>query len=248
VTQLIRGLYIAATGMLAESARQDVIANNLANVTTTGFKRDEATNTTFGNMLVSSMGLPGTPAVGPLNLGTQVGSVVTIDRQGALKATQNSLDIGLEGDGWMTVDATGGRRYTRDGQLQVSANGQLQSGDGSTLVGTNGRPITVDKNGSIAIAKDGTVTQDGTEKGQIRIVALDPASLQKEGSNLANGTESGAGKATVRQGYLESSNVNTVSEMVELIEVMRAFEANQKAALAQGDMLQEAVTKVGSLG
>lgn len=234
--------------MLAESARQDVIANNLANVNTTGFKRDEATNSTFGNMLVSSMGLPGAPAVGPLNLGTQVGSVVTIDRQGALKATNNSLDIGLAGDGWMTVEATGGRRYTRDGQLQVSANGQLQSGDGSTLVGTNGKPITVDKSGSISIAKDGTVTQDGQEKGQIRIVALDPASLRKEGSNLADGTERGVGEATVRQGYLEGSNVNTVSEMVELIEVMRAFEANQKAALAQGEMLQEAVQKVGALG
>lgn len=245
---MIRGLYIAATGMLAETARQDVIANNLANVNTTGFKRDEATNSTFGTLLVSSMGLPGHPAVGPLNLGTQVGSVVTIDKQGALKATNNALDIGLAGDGWMTVDSQAGRRYTRDGQLQVNENGQLLSGDGSTLVGTDGRPITVDKNGSIAIAKDGTVTQDGKEKGQIRIVALDPDTLKKEGSNLANGTERGTATATVRQGYLESSNVNTVSEMVELIEVMRAFEANQKVALAQSETLHDAVTKVGALG
>lgn len=246
---MIRGLYIAATGMLAESARQDVIANNLANVTTNGFKRDEATNQTFGDLLVSSMGLPGAPTVGPLNLGTQVGEIVTIDRQGALRATNNSLDIALTGEGWMTVDSASGRRYTRDGQLQVDVNGQLLAGDGSTLLGSNGKPVTVDRNGgSISIAKDGTVTQEGKEKGQLRIVALDPASLRKEGSNLVDGTEKGAATGTIRQGYLEASNVNTVSEMVELIEVMRAFEANQKAALAQSDMLQEAVTKVGALG
>lgn len=246
---MIRGLYIAATGMLAETARQDVIANNLANATTTGFKRDEATNSTFGTLLVSSMGVPGMPTVGTLNLGTQVGEIATIDRQGALKATNNSTDIALTGDGWMTVDTPAGRRYTRDGQLQVDVNGRLLAGDGSELRGTNGNPIVVDKSaGSISIAKDGTVSQDGQEKGQIRIVALDPASLRKEGSNLANGTERGNATATVRQGYLESSNVNTVSEMVELIEVMRAFEANQKAAMAHSETLQEAVTKVGALG
>lgn len=245
---MIRGLYIAATGMLAESARQDVIANNLANVTTNGFKRDETTSETFGDLLVSSMGTPGIPAVGPLNLGTEVGKIVTIDRQGALRATSNSLDVALAGDGWMTVETQGGRRYTRDGQLQVDQNGRLLSGDGSTLLGTNGKPITIDqKAGAVSIAQDGTVTQDGTEKGQIRIVSLDPAGLRKEGSNLVDGTEKGAGTATLRQGYLEASNVNTVTEMVELIEVMRAFEANQKAALAHSDTLQEAVTKVGAV-
>ena len=246
---MIRGLYIAATGMLAESARQDVIANNLANVTTNGFKRDDSTSQTFGNLLVSSMGLPGAPVVGPLNLGTQVGDIVTMDRQGALRATNNSLDVALAGEGWMTVDTPAGRRYTRDGQLQVNEKGQLLGGDGSMLVGVNGKPITIDQTaGSVSIEKDGTVRQDGTEKGQLRIVALDPATLRKEGSNLADGTEKGAGSATVRQGYLEASNVNTVSEMVELIEVMRAFEANQKVASAQSEMLQEAVTKVGALG
>jgi flagellar basal-body rod protein FlgG len=234
--------------MLAESARQDVIANNLANVTTTGFKRDETTSETFGNLLVSNMGVPGTPVVGPLNLGTELGGIVTIDRQGALRATNNSLDIALAGEGWMTVEAQGGRRYTRDGQLQVDQNGRLLAGDGSALVGVNGKPITVDPSAeAVSIAQDGTVTQGGTERGQIRIVALDPASLRKEGSNLVAGTETGAGSATVRQGYLEASNVNTVTEMVELIEVMRAFEANQKAALAQSDTLQEAVTKVGAV-
>ena len=245
---VIRGLYIAATGMLAESARQDVIANNLANVTTTGFKRDETTSETFGDLLVSSMGLPGTPVVGPLSLGAEVGGIVTIDRQGALRATGNKLDVALAGEGWMTVEAQGGRRYTRDGQLQVDRSGRLLAGDGSALIGANGKPITVDpSSGPVSIAQDGTVTQDGTEKGTIRIVALDPASLRKEGSNLVDGTETGAGAATVRQGYLEASNVNTVTEMVQLIEVMRAFEANQKAALAHSDTLQEAVTKVGAV-
>lgn len=246
---MIRGLYIAATGMLAESARQDVIANNLANVTTTGFKRDVSTSTTFGGLLVSNLGLPGAPVVGELNLGTQVGGIATIDRQGSLRATGNPLDVALVGEGWITVDAPGGRRYTRDGQLQVDGSGRLLAADGSPVVGTSGRPISLDpQGGDVTIAADGTVSQDGAVRGRIRIAALDAASLRKEGTNLVSGTEAGPGSAVVRQGYLEASNVNTVTEMVRLIEVMRAFEANQKAALAHGETLQEAVTKVGAVG
>ena len=246
---MIRGLYIAATGMLAESARQDVIANNLANVATTGFKRDVSTTTTFGGLLVSNMGVPGVPAVGELNLGAQVGGIATINRQGSLRATRNSLDVALVGEGWITVDSPGGRRYTRDGQLQADASGRLVAADGSPVVGTGGRPIFIDPQaGSVEIAADGTVSQGGAAKGRIRIAALDPASLRKEGANLVSGTETGSGSAVVRQGYLEASNVNTVTEMVQLIEVMRAFEANQKAALAHAETLQDAVTKVGAVG
>jgi flagellar basal-body rod protein FlgF len=245
---VIRGLYIAATGMLADSARQDVIANNLANVTTNGFKKDVSSSTPFSQILVSNLGVPGTPQVGTMNFGTQVGGITTIDSQGALRATSNPLDVGLVGDGWITVDAQGGKRYTRDGQLQVDATGKLLAGDGSPVAGMSGRPITIDPaGGTVSIAADGTVSQAGQEKGRLRIVTLDPKTLAKEGTNLVSGTETGAAPAKVKQGYLESSNVNTVTEMVELIEVMRSFEANQKAALAQSETLGDAVTKVGAV-
>ena len=246
---MIRGLYIAATGMLEASARQDVVANNLANVTSNGFKRDVSTSDPFGEMLVSNMGIPGVPTVGSMNLGVEVSGLHTMDTQGSLRATTNSLDVALVGSGWLTVDTPNGRRYTRDGQLQVDARGRLLAADGNALVGVKGGPIAVDPDaGAVTIAADGTVSQAGGEKGQLRIAALDPASLAKEGSNYVNGTEKGRADAVVRQGYLEASNVNVVSEMVELIEVMRSFEANQKAALAHGDTLQDAVTKVGSIG
>jgi flagellar basal-body rod protein FlgF len=246
---MIRGLYIAATGMLAEGARQDVIANNLANVTTNGFKRDVSTSQPFADLLVSNMGLPGAPQVGHLPLGAQVGRIDTIESQGALKSTGNPLDVALAGTGWITVQSQGGKRYTRDGELQVDKAGKLVAPDGSAVLGASGGPITIDPAaGDVAIAADGTVTQAGQAKGRIRIAALDPATIVKEGANLVAGTEKGTADAVVRQGYLEASTVNTVTEMVQLIEVMRSFEANQKAALAQSDTLQEAVTKVGAVG
>lgn len=245
---MIRGLYIAATGMLAESARQDVIANNLANVTTTGFKKDVSSNTPFSEILVSNLGVPGAPQVGTLNFGTQVGGLTTISSQGSLKPTGNALDVGLVGDGWLSVQAKGGTRYTRDGQLATDAAGRLVAADGSAILGSSGKPITIDPSGgTVGISANGTVTQDRAVKGQLRIVTLDPKTLAKEGTNLVTGKETGASSATVKQGYLESSNVNTVTEMVELIQVMRAFEANQKAALAQSETLQDAVTKVGAV-
>ncbi|MEW6583849.1 MAG: flagellar hook-basal body protein [Actinomycetota bacterium] len=244
---MIRGLYIAATGMLAQNRRQDVIANNLANVTTTGFKRDSTATTPFADMLVSNLGVPGTPQVGTLSLGAQVSGITTVTSAGAVSSTGNQLDVALLGSGWISVDAQGGRRYTRGGHLEADAKGTLLAG-GSPVEGVNGKPIVIDPNsGPVTIAPDGTVTQEGQTKGRLRIASLDPATVKKEGESLVAGTETGTPTAVVKQGHLEASNVNTVTEMVELIEVMRAFEANQKAALAHSETLQDAVTKVGAV-
>jgi flagellar basal-body rod protein FlgF len=245
---VIRGLYIAASGMLAESDRQDVIANNLANVTTSGFRRSEMTSQPFAAMLVSNMGVPGTPQVGNLPMGVEITGTHRIEAQGPLRSTGNPLDVALVGTGYLTVQAPGGAKaYTRAGDLQVSGKGQLATSTGSVVLGENG-PITV-KDGPVTISSDGRVSQGGAEIGRLRIVDLKPGSLTAQGDTLVTGTEAGPAKGTqVRQGYLEGSSVNTVTEMVKLIEVMRSFEANQKAVSAQDETLEQAVTKVGVVG
>jgi flagellar basal-body rod protein FlgF len=244
---VIRGLYIAATGLLAESRRQDAVANNLANATTTGFKRSETTASPFDEMLLTSMGTPGRPTIGTLQMGAQVNGVTRIDSQGALKFTGNHLDLALIGDGHFTVDTPNGRRYTRDGSFSLDATGRLVTKEGNAVLDTAGKPITLDQ-GEVKIAADGTVSQGGTVRGTLQLTALDPASIATESTSLLTGTPSGTATATVRQDHLESSTVNVVSEMVELIRVMRSFESNQKSVNAQDEALQASVTRVGAVG
>src|SRR5262249_15632422 len=138
-TPVIRGLYIAASGMLAESDRQDVIANNLANVTTSGFRRSEMTSQPFASMPVSNMGVPGTPQVGNLPMGVEITGTHRIEAQGPLRSTGNPLDVALVGMGYLTVQAPGGSKaYTRAGDLQVNGKGQLATSTGSVVIGENG--------------------------------------------------------------------------------------------------------------
>jgi flagellar basal-body rod protein FlgG len=244
---VIRGLYIAATGLLAESKRQAVVANNLAHATPTGFKRSETTASPFDEMLLTSMGTPGRPDIGTLQMGAQVNGITRIDSQGPLKFTGNHLDLALVGSGHFTVDAPNGRRYTRDGSFSLDAGGRLVTKEGHAVLGANGSPITLDQ-GEVKIAADGTVSQAGAVRGRLQITALDPASIATESGSLLTGTPSGTADATVRQDHLESSTVNVVSEMVELIRVMRSFESNQKSVNAQDEALQASVTRVGAVG
>ncbi len=244
---MIRGIYIAASGLLAESARQDVIANNLANATTTGFKRSESTATPFSEMLLTSQGMPGTPGIGPMNMGAEIEGLTMIDSQGALRFTGNTLDMALVGDGHFTIDTPAGRRYTRDGSFGLDSAGRLVTAQGHAVLGDNGAPITLDR-GEVGIGVDGTITQGGTVRGRLSLTALDPASIQQQSQNLLTGTPQGTPRAEVRQNHLESSTVNVVSEMVELIRVMRSFESNQKAVQSHDEALQASISKVGVVG
>lgn len=243
---MIRGVYIGATGMLAESRRQDVIAANLANATTTGFRRSVATSTPFAETLIRNMDAGAAP-LGTLTRGAQTEGVQVLDTQGAVRATGNPLDLALVGDGHFAVDTPAGRRYTRDGAFSVAADGRLVSAQGHAVVGEGG-PIRLEQGTPVKIAADGTVTQDGTVRGRLLITALAPGSLTSEGGNLVTGTAAGAGTARVRQGHLEGSGVNVVTEMVELIRTMRAFEANQKVVQSHDEALQASVNRVGRVG
>lgn len=243
---MIRGIYIAATGLLAESARQDVIANNLANATTTGFKRSESTASPFGKMLLSNLGMPGQPQIGGLEMGAQVDGISMIDSQGPLRFTGNTLDMALVGTGHFTIDAPNGHRYTRDGSFGMDSTGTLVTKEGYPVLGEKG-PITL-SSGEIRIGSDGTITQGTTVRGKLLLTALDPTSTTQEGASLLTGTPTGTPTASVRQNHLEGSTVNVVSEMVDLIRVMRSFEANQKSVQAEDGALQASVNRVGAVG
>lgn len=241
---MLRGIYIAGSGMLAESVRQEVVANNLANALTTGYKRTDVAAEPFKEFLVRNMAMPGQPEIGPINMGSQISKLDVVAKQGPLKSTGNPLDLALVGDGWFSVRTPAGTRYTRDGSFSVSADGTLVTKEGHAVLGQNG-PLRVASGSPVGITQDGTVSQDGRVVGRLDITALTPASIAKEGDNLVSGTPGGTTTARVRQGFLEGSTVNVVSEMVELIRVVRSFEANQKAVQSQDETLGQAISKVG---
>ncbi|HEY3269341.1 MAG TPA: flagellar basal-body rod protein FlgF [Armatimonadota bacterium] len=234
---MIRGITSAAQGMMAQMAAQDVTANNLANVNTSGFKRDVPAFSVF---------LTGADGAAPITqLDTQAGCDFA---QGSLKQTDDKLNFALEGDGFFSVQTAAGVAYTRDGSFTLSADGALVTGSGDAVLGANG-PIKLAP-GSFSVDERGVITQNGKAVDTLKVVSFaDPQGLRKLGGNLITAPFTQATNAAtttkVRQGYLESSNVNSVSEMVSMISGYRAYEASQKAATAQDETLEKLVNEVG---
>lgn len=255
---MIRSLYIAQTGMTSQQTNMDVISNNLANVNTTGFKRNRAM---FEDLMYQTMRQPGAQT-GPdnqlptgLQLGTGVRTVATqrVFTQGDMKNTGNSMDIAIQGKGFLQVlMPDGSAAYTRDGSLQVNANGQLVTAGGYPIE----PPINIPDNAlSVTIARDGlvSVTQPGAagasvEVGQIELSNfINPAGLQSMGENLYIETDSSGaavqaqpgleGAGLIMQQYTESSNVNVAEELVNMITTQRAYEMNSKAISTSDQML-----------
>ena len=255
---MIRSLWIAKTGLESQQTNMDVISNNLANVNTTGFKRSRAV---FEDLMYQTIRQPGAQ-VGAANqlpsglqIGTGVRTVATerIHTQGNLKDTGNSLDIAIQGKGFLQVEMPDGTlAYTRDGSLQVDQNGQLVTAGGYPIQ----PPINIPDNAlTISIARDGTVsvTQPGAtgtsvEIGQLELSTfINPTGLQSAGENLyvetdasgpANFAQPGLdGAGLVLQQYTETSNVNVAEELVNMISTQRAYEMNSKAIQTSDQML-----------
>jgi flagellar basal-body rod protein FlgG len=251
-------MHVARTGLDAQSSRMRVIANNLANVNTTGFKRDRAS---FETMAYQSIRAPGANASADnkyaigLSLGTGVQMMGTakIDTQGSLNTTGNSLDLAIEGNGFFQVLMPDGRTgYTRAGNFNLSAEGKIVTDAGMPV-----QPeITVPEGAeSITIGADGTVTAQVSGQTEISTLGqietarfVNPAGLDPIGDNMlietpASGTpQVGAanldGRGSIRQGSLETSNVNVVEELVDMIETQRAYEVNSKMISATDEMLR----------
>jgi flagellar basal-body rod protein FlgG len=253
-------LHVARTGLDAQSARMRVIANNLANVNTTGFKRDRAEFETLAYQTITAPGAQSSAenryAVGlAMGTGVQVTGTSRINTQGTLSTTDNPLDMAIEGDGFFQVTMPDGTiGYTRAGNFSRSAEGQLVTAEGLPLEPAIQIPEGVE---SISIGADGTVSAQlagdpaPTELGQIQLASfINPSGLAAKGGNLyAETAASGApqigaagvdGRGTIRQGMLEGSNVNVVQELVDMIETQRAYEVNSKMISATDEMLRNA--------
>jgi flagellar basal-body rod protein FlgF len=237
-----RGLYIAASGMLAEQTRQDQIANDLANASTPGYKGDNSSQHSFGEMLLQNT--TNGQTIGTLGLGAQIGTTVTDMSQAPLRQTGDSLDLALTGQGFFSVQTPNGVRYTRDGQLTIDGTGRLQTDNGYLVLDTNGQPIKAGSATGLTVGTDGTVTSNGAKVGQIAVVSL--TSPVKQGDTLFAGT-AGARPAgtTVVQGSLEGSGIDATHAMVDMLASLRTYQSDQQAIQAIDDTLKKGIASGG---
>jgi flagellar basal-body rod protein FlgG len=225
-----RGLYIAASGMLAEQIRQDQIANDLANASTPGYKGDRTAQRTFNDLLLSNA-VSG-QAVGPQSTAVQVDTIETDFSPRPARDTGEPLDFAIVGEGFFAVQTGDGVRYTRNGQFSLSPEGVLTTAQGDAVLDRAGRPVRAAAGGKV-------------DPRRLGVVALtDPA---KQGDSLVTGTPAGAANGAVRAGALESSGADPARSMVDMISSMRAFEAGQKVIAAIDETLQKAANQVGSV-
>lgn len=276
---MLRGIYTGASGMIAQDARMDTIANNLANVDQTGYKKDLTLFKAFPDMLIRRInddGLGITPAgsydtmpiVGMLGTGVEVNEVYTQFDQGSLQRTENNFDLALEGRGFFTVMTERGERYTRNGALTINQDGILVTHNGNPVLGENGiirvqqNNFIINERGEVLVngalsldARDVVSMANNAWEDAIVIDRLKLADfenvreLKKEGDSLYRETEfSGPPlppeNIKVVQGFLEKSNVSAVREMVDMIEVQRAYEANQKTIHTHDQTLGKLINEI----
>lgn len=264
---MIRGLYTSAWSMLANTRKLDVITNNLANVNTSAYKKDTVVFESFPSVLtkrINDSTSPTNPSgnIGTMQLSSDVGELFTYYTQGSISQTGNRLDLAIDdyNNGKSSTPAfftigvinkEGGELkefYTKDGSFVLNSQNQLVTKDGNYVMGQKG-PITL-ATGDFSVNEKGEIIQNGVLVDTLKITQFsDSTKLRKYGNNLIenDGSEVTAFQGSVLQGYAEQSNVNVVSEMVDMITVMRAYEANQKILQAQDDTLQKAVNEVGAV-
>lgn len=256
---MIRSLWIAKTGLDAQQTQMDVISNNLANVSTNGFKRSRAV---FEDLLYQTIRQPGaqssqqTQIPSGLQIGTGVRPVAAerIHTQGNLQQTGNELDVAISGPGFFQVLMPDGTTaYTRDGSFQRDSQGQLVTASGfpvqpAITLPANALSVSVGRDGVVSVAMPGSTAP--VQVGNLQLATfINPSGLQSQGENLyqetaSSGTPSSTvpgtnGSGVLNQRYVETSNVNVVEEMVNMIQTQRAYEINSKAITTSDQMLQK---------
>ena len=224
------GLYISASGMLAQQVQEDQLANDLSNASTPGYKTDSSVQSSFGSLLLANTAT-GQP-IGTLNTGVQLGSPVTNLTPQSLYSTGQPLDFGVAGEGFFAVRTAQGVQYTRDGQFQENAQGLLTDSQGDPVLSQNGATITVSAQGTVPASSLGV---------------FNLTNVTKQGNNLYTGTLGGRGTGTVKQGELENSSVDPTTTMVNMISSLQTYQAGENAIQAIDGTMQESASSVGSL-
>jgi flagellar basal-body rod protein FlgG len=248
---MIRGLYAAASGMIAQQNVTDTLANNIANASTVGYKQDTPTFRALQGMALSRLtnGSGRGQAIGDLGMGVTADKVYTNWQTGPLTQTGNPLDASLGDNQFFAVQTPQGERYTRAGNFQVDGAGNLLNGSSLPVLDINGQPIraTAGQN-NFALDSQGNLTANGQPIARLRVVQADPNALVRDGANLFASTVPNAVRPAavpqVNPATLEQSNVNPVMSMVELITVSRSFDMAQRALTTQDSMLGHAANDI----
>jgi len=254
---LIRGLYVSGIGMTTQMKRLDVISNNLANVNTTGYKKDKPIISSFPEMLMAKMNdrdkfsMAAKP-IGRVTLGVRIDDIYTDFSQGSFVRTDDQFHMAIQGDGFFTVSTPNGdERFTRDGSFVIDAEGQLKTKEGNLVMGEAGVITLGDEFLTQAhqafIDDAGRIIVDGEQIDALRMVSFeDNAQLRKIGDNLYQANEAVMPfNGSILQGFLENTNVNPVTAMVDMITVSRTYEANQKMIQVHDTLMGKAVNEVG---
>jgi flagellar basal-body rod protein FlgF len=259
---MIRGLYTAVSGLITQEAKQQVITGNIANANTTGFKSDNLSIKKFDDVLIQNYdkivnGKNVRNVIGGLSMGSQIDETNTDFTQGMLQETGKTTDFAIDGRGFFSVlrqDTNGNGQvyYTRDGNFHVNARGYLVTDNGDYVLGINkvtgeSEPIKAD-NTNITSDSNNNIYLNGSLTYQFNVVDFnDYTQLKKIGDSLYSGQPNGNTDIAVKQNMLEKSNVNVISEMINMMTVMRSFESNQKVIQAMDETLGKTVNEVGSV-
>ena len=237
----------------------DTMTNNLANASTVGFKKEGATSQSFDDILTvkikdQSVGLQNVQRIGTNNPGVKIGENYTDYTQGSFRVTDNTYDLALGGEGFFAIEYTNkagetSTMYTRAGQFTLNRDGYLVNENGDYVLGTQNQRIRLNTLQDSEISSNGTITQNGVEVARIQVTDFEDYNyLEKFGETYyrpVEGARTIQTSATVNSGYLEMSNVQVVSEMVNLIAITRAYESNQKIIQTYDDTLDVAVNQLG---
>ncbi len=256
---MVKGLYTAYTGMINEQHRMDVLTNNLANASTVGFKKEGATSQAFDEVLAlkikdtTDAGM--VKPLGGISLGVKIGENYTDYSQGSLRETGNTFDVALSGNGFFTIEFTNkagqtSTKYTRDGGFTLNKDGYLVTKDGDYVLGKSGR-IKLDPLQEASIDKQGNIYQNDTLVAAFDITDFEDYNyLEHYGENYyqtVDGFKEKAADFQTLSGYQEMSNIQVVSEMVEMISVSRAYETNQKIVQTYDSSLEIAANQLGKI-
>lgn len=258
---MVKGLYTAYTGMINQEHRMDVLTNNLANANTNGYKKEGATSQSFDAVLAykikdASEGYHLSKRIGVNHPGVKVGEGYTDFSQGPLKTTGNTYDLALTDAGFFAVEFTNKAgetsvKYTRDGNFTLTQDGRLVTQDGDAVLDDNGKPIKIDPLLDSQINTSGQIIQNGSVVATIQVTDFEDYNyLEHYGENYYQPVEGATEKdaeAQVYAGYLETSNISVVTEMVNMISVQRAYESNQKVITTYDSTLDISANQLGKI-